>query len=174
MRLVLICADPQRGVNNYQQWEGREEEHLNSDVIQAAPEILQATASQAIPQNRIYQQGSQQMFSGHRNWIQKSKNISHVVTASCILPCLFEMASVTNSALCHQGFSEEHKIFITTARKACGKSQLFFLFFVFPGRLWDPPLKQKFFSKRLMRPKLEDSLTIPIATLLVLSNAWFN
>lgn len=115
LRLILICTDPQREVNNYQHWEGREQEHLDSDAMQEAPEILQATASQAIPQNRISHLGSQQTLSGHSNWVQKSKNTSHVITASCICPCLFEMTSIVNLVLYHHSFTEEHKDFYHTS-----------------------------------------------------------
>ena len=82
------------------------------------------------------------MLSGHHGCVQKSKDTSHAVTGPRIMTCLFGMASITNLAGCHQGFSEEHNVFITTTEKECGKSLLFF-FFNFPISLWKTPFQSK-------------------------------
>lgn len=178
-RLVLICVDPQRGVNNYQQWEGREEEHLDSDVIQAAPEILQATASQATSQNRIYHwwgnRRSAAKAAGFRNQRTPAMSSQHLVFSHA---CLIWQVLPTQCCVI-RFFSEEHKIFITTAVEILWQITSCFIIFlvVFQVRLWDPPFqkrkKKSLFSKRLMRATSEDYLTISTATLLSLSNSRF-
>ena len=111
LKLVLILCRPSERGKQLLAVRGMAEEHLDSDVIQAAPESLQATVSQTIPQNRINQGRSAQTLSGYCNWVQKSKDTSHIVTGSCTITCLFGMEGIANLASCHQGFSEEHKVF---------------------------------------------------------------